>query len=49
MRHAAFPKLPMGYQLVFTGQSEMVNEGAMDFVMVLITAVFLTFLDGSGG
>ena len=25
-------------------QSEMVNEGAMDFVMVLITAVFLTFL-----
>ena len=31
-------------RLVFTGQAEMMNEGAMDFVMVLITAVFLTFL-----
>ena len=38
------PKLPQGYRLVFTGQAEMMNEGAMDFVMVLITAVFLTFL-----
>ena len=38
------PKLPQGYRLVFTGQAEMMNEGAMDFVMVLVTAVFLTFL-----
>ena len=38
------PKLPQGYRLVFTGQAEMMNEGAMDFIMVLITAVFLTFL-----
>ena len=38
------PKLPQGYRLVFTGQAEMMNEGAMDFVLVLITAVFLTFL-----
>jgi len=44
LRKELAPQLPMGYQLVFTGQSEMVNEGAMDFVMVLITAVFLTFL-----
>ena len=38
------PKLPQGYKLVFTGQAEMMNEGSMDFVMVLVTAVFLTFL-----
>jgi len=44
LRKELAPKLPQGYQMVFTGQSEMVNEGAMDFVMVLITAVFLTFL-----
>ncbi|MBP5586507.1 MAG: efflux RND transporter permease subunit [Lentisphaeria bacterium] len=44
LRKELAPQLPMDYQLVFTGQSEMVNEGAMDFVMVLITAVFLTFL-----
>ena len=34
LRKELAPQLPMGYQLVFTGQSEMVNEGAMDFVMV---------------
>ena len=44
LRSELAPKLPPGYQLVFTGQAEMMNEGAMDFVMVLITAVFLTFL-----
>ena len=35
LRKELAPQLPLGYQLVFTGQSEMVNEGAMDFVMVL--------------
>ena len=44
LRNELAPKLPQGYQLVFTGQAEMMNEGAIDFVMVLITAVFLTFL-----
>lgn len=44
LRQKLAPRLPRGYQLVFTGQAEMMNEGAMDFVMVLVTAVFLTFL-----
>ena len=44
LRKELAPKLPQGYQLVFTGQAEMMSEGAMDFVMVLVTAVFLTFL-----
>jgi len=44
LRKELAPKLPQGYRLVFTGQAEMMNEGAMDFIMVFVTAVFLTFL-----